>query len=138
MGLLIHCELCKKWDFTLQLNAVCTNQNPSWKRQHKIRRDLGIQKDHLISVRWPYLEIVTKIKEENQLRVLRAETFQRSVWHPCWTVNGQCSMADLRPKDPWLRLCHLQMGELHHWHLCHICIALAVQFKLSSGIRAWT
>ena len=34
---------------------------------------------------------------------------------------------------------YLRVSELHHWHLCHSCIALdlAVQFKLSSGIRAW-
>ena len=49
--------------------------------------------------------------------------------------DGQCSMADLRPKG--LRL---QVGDLRHWHFCHPCIALdlAVQFKLLSGIRART
>ena len=54
--------------------------------------------------------------------------------------DGQCSIADLRPKDPQFRLGHLQVGKLHHWHIYYSCIALdlAVQFKLYSGIRAWT
>ena len=49
-------------------------------------------------------------------------------------------MADLRSKGPRLRLGHLWVGELQHWHLCPPCIALdlAVQFKLLSGIRPWT
>ena len=49
--------------------------------------------------------------------------------------DGQCLMADLRPKSP-----RLWLDELHHWQLCHHCIALdlAVYFKLYLGIRAWT
>ena len=39
-----------------------------------------------------------------------------------------------------LWLGYLQVGELHHWYLCHLCIALnlAVQFKLLSGICVLT
>ena len=46
--------------------------------------------------------------------------------------DGECFMADLRPNGPRVRQGHLQVGELHHWHICHPCIALnlAVQFKL--------
>ena len=46
--------------------------------------------------------------------------------------NGQCSMADLRPKGPRVRLGLLPVGKLHHWHFCQPCIALdlVVQFKL--------
>ena len=46
--------------------------------------------------------------------------------------DGQCSMADLRPKDPRLRLGHLWVGELHYCDLWHLWIALdlAVQFNL--------
>ena len=44
-----------------------------------------------------------------------------------FVLDGQCSIANLRLKGPWL-----QVGELHHWHLFHPCIALdfAVKFKL--------
>ena len=50
------------------------------------------------------------------------------------------SMADSRPKSPQLRLGHLRLGDLQHWHLCTPCIALdlAVQLKLWAGICAWT
>ena len=39
--------------------------------------------------------------------------------------DSQCFIADLR-------LGHLRVGELHHWHLCHLWIVqgLAVQFNL--------
>ena len=45
-----------------------------------------------------------------------------------------------RPKCPHLRLGHLQVGKLQHWHFCPPCIRLdiTVQFTLKSGIRAWT
>ena len=38
----------------------------------------------------------------------------------------------LESESPWLRLGNLWVGELHHWHFCHLCISLylAVQFKL--------
>ena len=55
--------------------------------------------------------------------------------------NQHCpAKVDLKPKSLRLRLGHLQMGELHHWHLCHPCIALelVVQFKLKSSNCAWT
>ena len=47
-------------------------------------------------------------------------------------LDGQCSMADLKPKGPQIRLGHLRVGELQHWHFCHLFLALdlAVQFKL--------
>ena len=43
----------------------------------------------------------------------------------------QCSMADLKPKGSWLRLGHIQVGELHHWHFCPLCIALELLSSLS-------
>ena len=54
--------------------------------------------------------------------------------------DSPCSMADLRTKGTRLRLGHLRVGKLHHWHLYLPCIALdlPVQFKLLSGIRSRT
>ena len=64
--------------------------------------------------------------------VHRTEVFQLTARH-------QCSIVDLRPKGPRIRWDHYRVGELHYW-LCHPCLALdlAVQFKLWSGIGAWT
>ena len=54
--------------------------------------------------------------------------------------GSHSSMANLMAKGLRLWLDHLQVDELHHWHLCHLCIALelAVQFELYSSIRART
>ena len=57
-----------------------------------------------------------------------------------WPLRALSNKADLRPYGTRFRLGHLRLGELHHWHLCHLCKALdlSFQFKLKSGIRAWT
>ena len=54
--------------------------------------------------------------------------------------DGQCSMADMRPRGPWVWLGHFQLGELHHWHLCHFCLVLdlVVQFKLYVTLCGWS
>ena len=46
--------------------------------------------------------------------------------------DGQCSVADLKPKAPSFGWANFGVGELQRWHLCHPCIALdpVVQFDL--------
>ena len=58
-------------------------------------------------------------------------SLQRLLSGLAFMPDGLCFMAYLRPKGSRVRLGHLRVGELHHWHLYHPCIALylAVQFK---------
>ena len=52
----------------------------------------------------------------------------------CLTSMPDCQwfMTDLRPNGSRPRLGHLWVGELHHWHFCHPCIALDSS-KLQQG-----
>ena len=47
--------------------------------------------------------------------------------------DGQCSIADLRPKGPWLQPSHLRVSEPHHWHLFTPCIAPDLLSSLSNN-----
>ena len=87
-----------------------------------------------------YLGGMKDVEFINHMQYWKISVSCRGFPADCLSADDQFSMADLRPKGPLLRLGHLRVGELHHWHLCHPCIALdlAVQFKLYSGVRAWT
>ena len=59
---------------------------------------------------------VANVLDRVILSELVTQVFSLTVHADClaFVPEGQCSMANLRPKGPRLRLCHLRMGELHH------------------------